>query len=29
VRIIFTVEGNRAPRMALVQGGRRIEGARK
>ncbi|HEX6645239.1 MAG TPA: serine hydrolase domain-containing protein [Gemmatimonadales bacterium] len=29
VRIVFTVEGGRATRMALVQGGRRIEGARK
>jgi hypothetical protein len=29
LRLIFTVEGDRATRMALVQGGQRIEGARK
>jgi D-alanyl-D-alanine carboxypeptidase len=29
VRLIFTVEGNRATKMTLQQGGRRIEGARK
>ncbi len=29
VRLIFTVEGNRATRLALVQRGQRIEGARK
>jgi CubicO group peptidase (beta-lactamase class C family) len=29
VRLIFTLEGNRATKMALQQGGRRIEGPRK
>ena len=29
VRLIFTMEGDRATRMTLVQGGQRIEGARK
>ncbi|MFN0179223.1 MAG: serine hydrolase domain-containing protein [Gemmatimonadales bacterium] len=29
VRLVFTVEGDRATKMTLVQGGRRTEGARK
>jgi CubicO group peptidase (beta-lactamase class C family) len=29
VRLVFTIEGERATRLALVQGGQRIEGARK
>jgi CubicO group peptidase (beta-lactamase class C family) len=29
VRLVFTVDGDRATKMTLVQGGRRIEGARK
>ena len=29
VRLVFTVEGNRATKLALVQGGQRVEGPRK